>query len=72
MTTKINPLDYGRITQCNTEYELIEAELLGAYEALKIPGRITTTIEITMVFESEEDMEIVNQAILDNINGGAS
>jgi hypothetical protein len=53
MGTKINPLDLGVVT--NQETTITEH------------NNISMTLEITIVFESEEDFIILGDAIINNI-----
>ena len=55
MGTKINPLDFGKVIDQTTEYTDM--------------NRISMEVSILMVFDTEEDYQIVADAIIDNIRG---
>lgn len=58
MPTKVNILDFARVTDVQT--------------TAAFGGIITTEVKLTIIADTEEEYEIVMETLMDNINGGAS
>lgn len=56
MPTKVNILDFAKVTNVVTTAEF--------------NGLISTEVTLLVVAETEEEHEIVIEALMDNINGG--